>query len=228
MIFITGDTHGGIDIKKLCSKSFPQGKNLTKNDYVIICGDFGFIWNCNVDATEQYWMKWFQEKPWTTLFVDGNHERFDRLNSYKVEKWHGGNIHRINDSVIHLMRGQVFEIEGKTFFTFGGAQSYDKELRVEGFSWWPEELPNYAETNEGLINLEKYNNKVDYVITHTCPHTFSYQMIHEIDKDPTANILDNFMKEIEYKAWFFGHWHVDKEFDNTHVCVYQCIYQMDE
>lgn len=44
-VFITGDTHCPIDIKKLNFKNFPQGKNLTKDDYVIICGDFGGVWN---------------------------------------------------------------------------------------------------------------------------------------------------------------------------------------
>ena len=110
MIYITGDTHGEIDISKLASKNFPRGNSLTKDDYVIICGDFGFIWNSKEDNTERYWMKWFQNKPWTTLFIDGNHERFTRLNNYPVSEWHGGKVHKINDSVIHLMRGQVFNI----------------------------------------------------------------------------------------------------------------------
>lgn len=47
MIFITGDTHGGIDIKKLSSRNFPKGKKLTKNDFLIITGDFGFVWSGN-------------------------------------------------------------------------------------------------------------------------------------------------------------------------------------
>ena len=32
MIYITGDTHGEIDISKLNSKNFPQGNSLTKDD----------------------------------------------------------------------------------------------------------------------------------------------------------------------------------------------------
>ena len=73
MIYITGDTHGEIDIGKLSSKNFPQGNSLTKDDYIIILGDFGFIWKNESDKTEEYWMKWFKNKPWTTLFIDGNH-----------------------------------------------------------------------------------------------------------------------------------------------------------
>lgn len=40
MVFITGDTHANIDISKLNSKNFSRQKTLTKNDYLIICGDY--------------------------------------------------------------------------------------------------------------------------------------------------------------------------------------------
>ena len=45
MIYVTGDIHLNIDIQKLNSKNFSAGKNLTKNDYVIICGDVGLTWD---------------------------------------------------------------------------------------------------------------------------------------------------------------------------------------
>ena len=70
-------------------------------------------------------MDWLEGKPFTTLFVDGNHENFDRLYAYPVEEWHGGKVHKIRPSVIHMMRGQVFAIDGKSVFTFGGASSHD-------------------------------------------------------------------------------------------------------
>ena len=50
---------------------------------------------------------------------------FDDLNSFPVTMWHGGKVHKVGNSVIHLMRGQVFRIAEKTFFTFGGAASHD-------------------------------------------------------------------------------------------------------
>lgn len=99
---------------------------MTKEDYVIICGDFGGVWNKEVENKEEkHLLDWLEEKPFTTLFVDGNHENFDRLYSYPVELWHGGKVHKIRPSVIHLMRGQIYEIDGKSFFTFGGASSHD-------------------------------------------------------------------------------------------------------
>lgn len=59
------------------------------------------------------------------FLTDGNHENFDRLYAYPVEMWHGGKVHKIRPSVIHLMRGQIFELEEKKIFTFGGASSHD-------------------------------------------------------------------------------------------------------
>ena len=121
MVYVTGDTHGTIDIHKLNSKNFPEGRILTKDDYVIICGDFGFVWDLGKE--EKWWLNWLAAKPWTTLFVDGNHENHDILEQWDVTNWHGGKVHKLNESVIHLMRGQVYEIDGKKWFTFGGAKS---------------------------------------------------------------------------------------------------------
>lgn len=224
MIFLTGDTHGDIDIGKLSSKRFIQGKTLTKDDYVIILGDFGFIWENEPDVTEKYWLKWFSEKPWTTLFIDGNHENHDRLNNLPVEEWHGGKVHKINDSVIHLMRGQIFELNGKSFFTFGGAKSVDVESRREGISWWRGEIPNYQETNEGVDNLVAHGSQVDYVLTHTCVSEVCRMVVNGfgggyIDPDPTTKILDQFHSMMAFKKWYFGHWHVDKDFGR-----YECLY----
>ena len=70
MIYITGDTHIPIDIKKLNTKNFSEQKTLTKEDYVIICGDFGGVWNGKNE--EKYWLNWLKNKNFTTLFIDGN------------------------------------------------------------------------------------------------------------------------------------------------------------
>ncbi|WP_260504042.1 hypothetical protein [Paenibacillus illinoisensis] len=74
---------------------------MTKDDYVIIVGDFGLIWDGSNE--DRYWLKWLDKtKSFTTLFLDGNHENFDLLEQYPVENWNGGKVHRINKSVIHF------------------------------------------------------------------------------------------------------------------------------
>ena len=121
MIFATGDTHG--NFQRFKSEYFPEQANMTRSDYVIICGDFGGVWDGS--RQEEKLLDKLEQFPFTTLFVDGNHENFDRLMEYPIEEWHRGKVHFIRPHVIHLMRGQVFEIDGYTFFTMGGAQSHD-------------------------------------------------------------------------------------------------------
>lgn len=136
MIFVTGDIHGSLDINKLsCRKNRKNNlfNNISNNDYIIICGDFGLIWNNS--KNERWWLEWLNQKPFTTLFIDGNHENFNLLNSYPQEEFAGGKVHRISESIFHLMRGQIFTLENKRFFTMGGAESHDKSYRTINKNW---------------------------------------------------------------------------------------------
>ena len=130
MIYITGDTHIPVDIGKLSVKRFPEQKEMTKRDYVIICGDFGGVWDGSNE--EKYWIKWLKSKNFTTLFIDGNHENFEMLYNLPTVDFGGSIAHKVDDGIYHLIRGEVYNIDGKKFFVFGGASSHDKELRTEG------------------------------------------------------------------------------------------------
>ncbi len=247
MIYITGDCHA--DFSRLSTAIFPEQREMTKEDYVIICGDFGGVWTKDEESPREKWdLNWLEDKPFTTLFVDGNHENFDRLYSYPVEKWHGGKVHKIRDSVIHLMRGQVFEIEDRKIFTFGGASSHDvqggilepedpdykkkkKELdkgwlpyRINHFSWWERELPTESEMAEGLINLEKNNNKVDFIVTHCCAS--STQALYSegrFTSDVLTDYLEKIRQTVNFKKWFFGHYHDNKNINADEILLYEQI-----
>ena len=224
MVYITGDTHAMIDYEKL--KIFFSGDcKLTKKDYLIIAGDFGGVWS--EDKLDKY-LGIYQALPMTVLFVDGNHENFDLLNSYPVSRWHGGKIHRIKDDIIHLMRGQVYKIEGKTFFTFGGATSIDKWLREPGTEWWPQEVPSEKEFSEAKKNLEKVGNKVDYIITHSCDESaLNSPLLKRYDRImesfPENKMLNYFERTVDYTKWFFGHYHVDGQINEKKTALYDDI-----
>lgn len=227
MIFVTGDTHGEIDCGKL--KIFAEKRpQLTKNDYMLIAGDFGGLWfPKNLESD----LKFFSDLPFTILFVDGNHENFDLLNSYPVSEWNGGKVHIIKPGILHLMRGQVFEIDKKTFFTFGGGTSIDKKFRKEGVSWWAQEMPTYEEFEEGISNLNAINNKVDYIISHSCDErALFYPPVNGKYKSlkiyPENSLLSYFEENIEYSYWFFGHYHVDGKITEKKTAVYQKIIQI--
>ena len=179
MVYITGDTHIPVDIAKLNSKRFPAQKDLSKDDFLIICGDFGGVWNN--DHEEIYWRKWLEQKRFTTLFIDGNHENFNLLNEFEIVDFHGGKAHKISNSIYHLMRGQIYEIDGKRIFTFGGASSHDKEYRTKDKNWWEEELPSENELKFAQKNLENVDWKVDYIVTHTLNYK-SIQVLASMDK----------------------------------------------
>lgn len=207
MIYVTGDIHGGFDIGKLNTRNFPEQKEMTKDDFVIICGDFGMPWGGKLSGEDRYWLKWLEDKPFTTLYVDGNHENFDLLETYPVEDWNGGKIQKLNSSVFHLCRGSVFTLQGATFFAFGGAKSHDIAYRIPHRSWWPQEEPSPAECEAGLAVLDAMDWKVDYVLTHTAPLTLSPYK----DGCSTEKYLDAVYQRLTFGHWFCGHFHIDKE-----------------
>lgn len=247
MIYITGDIHGTPN--RFTTSSFPEQKEMTKDDYVIICGDFGFVWHYSETREEKYWLDWLEEKPFTTLFIDGNHENFERLYSYPVEEWHGGKVHKIRPSVMHLMRGEVFDIDNKKIFAFGGASSHDisdgildgdspylrQEIqkmrdegkymyRIEGISWWKQELPSDEEMKNGITNLKKVDNQVDYIITHS-PSASIIAMLGKglYDQDVLTRYLEDIKANTSYRKWFAGHMHVNRAINDKDILLYEQI-----
>lgn len=255
MIYITGDCHG--DFTRLNTRNFPEQKQLTKDDYIIICGDFGAVCSNDPDNKEEnHILDWLDDKNFTTLFIDGNHENHRRLLGMKVETWHGGKAHKIRDSVIHLMRGQVYDIDGKKFFTLGGASSHDisdgildiedpdwrkkakrniilgkRLFRVKGFDWWEEELPSYDELKEALSNLYEHDFSVDYIITHCGPTRIQNAFAVKgsgYESDRLTELLDSFIDAVEYKHWYFGHYHVNLDIDDRHTIIYKNMIKLEE
>lgn len=248
MIYITGDTHG--ELNRFSVDSFIEQKEMTKDDYVIVLGDFGMVWDWQGESRyERYWLDWLDKKPFTTLFIDGNHDNHDRLNEIPVEKWNGGKVHMIRPSIIHLMRGQVYDIEGLKLFSFGGASSHDikdgilepddprikkwnsdysKLFRVNRRSWWERELPTEVEMEEGRQNLEKVNWTVDFVLTH-CTSASTTVLIGDshYSQDGLTRYLQEIKDKLKFRKWFFGHHHIDKQINAEEICLYEQIVRIN-
>ena len=238
-MFVTGDTHIPIHIRKLSSESFREGTTLTADDHVIIAGDCGLVWDHKGWTKEElYWKEWLEKKPWTTLFIDGNHENFNRLNAYPVNIWNGGKVHMISDKIIHLIRGQVYDIEGVKVFTFGGAKSIDRgtatgtEDRDRGIIWWDQEMPNMAEMDEGRENLAKCGNKVDYIITHDLPTRELVGLGLRERRMFQQNYLNSYLEDIrcstEFKHWYAGHYHADITLSEKQTVLFNSIIKLGE
>lgn len=220
-IFLTGDIHGELEYQRFSSKKWPLGKTLTGDDYLIILGDFGIIWDLTETRTESYIKKWFDEKPWTTLCLDGNHENFARLNKLETTQFLGGKVGVITNSIFHLKRGEIYTINNQTFLTIGGAKSYDKHLRRENFSWWKEEELNYEEQSYVLDNLQKHQYNVDHILAHTLPETvakqFSYTLTGHSDNCSVRKFLDYIVQTTQFRHFWCGHWHDEKNMGKFHV-----------
>lgn len=226
MIHITGDFHG--EINRFNKYFIPDEPSWGKDDYLIICGDFGFIF---IDDEEEHaLLDQIAQKPYTVLFLDGNHENFNAISRYPVEEWHGGKVHRIRQNILHLMRGQVFEIDGKTFFIMGGGYSRDKCWRVKNETYWDEEMPCSSEYKEAADNLKKHGFKVDYILSHTAPAEMIRRMkyVPESGELELTGFLEWVMYETKYKRWYFGHFHVDHKADEKHRALYYDVVNIDQ
>lgn len=206
MIYITGDTHGS-------HKRIEQIKESTicEGDILIICGDFGYVFGDTI--AEAKYLDELEKLSFEICFIDGNHENFHALYQYPVEKWNGGFVHRIRRNIRHLMRGQLFYIEGKSFFTFGGAYSIDRYLRQEGVSYWEEELPSNEEYHIATDTIQKNDMRVDYILTHTVPTSMIYRMNMRPDRHDMelTGFLEWLINEVSFKHWYSGHWHIDMD-----------------
>ena len=218
---IAGDTHGTIDLGKVVKFFDGREEEYTKEDYLIICGDVGV---CGFSASDEAATRnILRNLPVTVLFIDGNHENFEQLNSYPIDEWNGGKVHFIESDIIHLMRGQVYDIDGVRFFTFGGAYSVDKMYRTEGLSWFPEEIPTREEYEEGWDHLEQIGFQVDYILTHSGPREVVAEMGYgELSDDEVElrRYLQRVADNTDFTAWYFGHFHEDVGVEDRFFCLY--------
>lgn len=224
-VFITGDVHGD-PIRRLNSTVFPTGKSLSEDDLVIIVGDFGVLWANNPNNQERFIERWLFDKPWTTLFLDGNHENHRRLDELPVENRFGADVGVVNDKLFHIKRGEVLTLRNEKFWCFGGAMSTDKEHRIVDLSWWSRELPSKQEEDHGLETLEAIDYKPDYILTHTMPSesviAFNNLYGYHRDRvdDPVSRYLQHVYDNVEFKEWFCGHFHQHQVFNGV-----QCLYE---
>lgn len=247
MIYITGDTHS--DFSRFTEENFPIQSEMTKDDYIIICGDFGEVWTFEEESSrEKEALDWLNNKNFTTLFVDGNHENYTRLYNYPIEEWKGGKVHKIRDSVLHLMRGEIFDIDNKKIFAFGGARSHDIQdgilnldeeekiyeyrkreayFRIRDFSWWDLELPTNQEMENGIENLEKMNYKVDYIISHCCPTSIQALINSTYKRDILTDYLQQVSEKCTFKRWYFGHYHDYKQVNSQFTLLYEDILPLE-
>lgn len=220
MIYITGDMHG--EDARWYDRQLRQ---LKAGDTLLICGDFGYVWSGS--KREKKDLEWLGSRPYAIGFLDGTHENFDLLNTYRQTVWNGGRVHRISGTLFHLIRGQIFTIEGQRFFVFGGGESPDKEIRLEQRSWWREELPSPAEMAEGAENLDEAGLQVDYILTHEPPSMVKSAVLLRSGHTDRVSKLNGYLEEIDrscaFRHWYFGSIHEDRTITPKHTALFRRI-----
>lgn len=217
MIYITGDTHG-----ETVRFDSSRAKKLKRGDTLIVCGDFGFIWDGG--EKEQKVLKKLGNKKYKILFVDGTHENFDLLAQYPVSEWNGGKVRQICGNLYYLMRGQVFTLEGHRIFTMGGGESAEKQIRIEAGTWWESELPNIGEMKEAVQNLRAADMKVDFIVTHEPPpHVLYHSGATAENTNQLEAFFEQIVRQVTYEKWFFGSLHIDRKITAKNYAVFNEI-----
>ena len=225
MILISGDTHGDhARMDMLLIEVNKHRDTSAETAYILICGDFGFLFLNSTSEIE--YLKKLNEKlkliNCFVLFADGNHENHDYLDDLPAQDYLGGKAHHITSHIIHLMRGNAYEIDHKHVFVFGGASSTDKAFRLSYESlnhakiWWKREIPNSKEYHTATDTIRAHHNCFDLIISHTAPR----EIIRMMGYSPTLEDLEltGFLEwiahECKFGVWCFGHFHEDWTFGN--------------
>lgn len=224
MIYLAADIHGHIRLPEL--RSNINKRNISDDDYLIILGDAGIIWDeIGCREVEEF----YNQLAFRTLFIDGNHENFTLLSKYPTTKMFGGSVRRISDNIIHLCRGETFEIEGKKLFVFGGGFSSKKLSNASPIFVWDEEMPNETDYNNGLTNLKKSHNSVDYILTHEAPTKIVNSMAIKVydEELPLTDYLQCVSENVFFKKWYFGHFHKDWS-KGKYRCLYNSMIELGD
>ena len=222
-IYLTGDTHA--NVRRLLTI---DDSEMTKDDIVIVLGDFGVIWEKDSQMTDTV-LEWLSKKNFTLAFLDGNHENFPEIACLEKETyWNGGKIGLLPYGIIHLLRGEIYNINERIIGVCGGANSIDLWHRTEGISWWREEEITDNDIDNFMAAANKYNNKIDMMLSHDAPASMIpiiklYSGINDGDISNSQIQLEKINQEINTNKWYFGHWHIDKVIDDKFECLYKKI-----
>ena len=214
MIFVTGDKHAQIE-PFINNSDF---KNVKKGDIVIVCGDFGFLW----DKSEQEYkkLKWLSKRKYYIAFIDGCYDNMQIIEQYPVSIWNGGRARIISNNIIYLMQGELYNIEGKKVLAFGGGFDSNLNFNLEENNWWPEKLNNKQSVDVVIKNIEKSNGEVDLIVSHEAPSSMTPCFEEEKNSNAINQILEEIQLHCKFKMWCFGKYHIDKHITKRFYAVF--------
>lgn len=186
-ILVLGDIHGKW---KALEKTIYSARRMHDITHIIQVGDFGHGWPTG--GKLDLWKKPKTLKNIPFYFLDGNHENFTFLETYK------------SDEIIYMPRGATLTIDNKKLLFIGGASSIDKQYRIPFLSWWPQE----SITSENIRTASRVG-KVDAVFSHDKPDDVIYKPYAVNYRCGLADrlALSVICSEVKPEFWFYGHYH---------------------
>ncbi len=188
---------------------------------MIILGDAGF--NYYGDFRDKHSKYRVSRLPITVFCIHGNHEmRPTDVPGYLTKRFCGGTVwyEEKYPNILFAKDGEIYQFGPFRCIVIGGAYSVDKSYRLEhGWNWFPNEQPDDKIKEYVEKQLSHADNKVDIVMSHTCPNKYEPVEVFlgcidqsQVDKT-TEEWLDRIEERIEYKRWYCGHYHTDKSID---------------
>ncbi len=218
MIYITGDKHA--DFREVLY--FCYANETTLDDILIVLGDAGINYYAN-DKDNELKNSLKEHYPITLFCIHGNHEeRPENIKTYKTKKFHDGIVYYEEDypNILFAKDGEIYNFNNKKVLVIGGAYSVDKYFRLaRGYNWYESEQPSDETKNKVKSVLKDLDNKVDIILSHTCPYKYlpREMFLEGIDQSTVDNSTEYFLDEIEestdYNLWYCGHYHTDKKID---------------
>lgn len=221
VIYVTGDMHG--DPQRFSERAL---RRLRAEDTLLILGDFGFVWQGGEE--EERALDMIGARRYQVLFLPGAHENYSLLEQYPIVSFAGGQARQLRQRLYMLLPGEIYELEGQKIFALGGGQSEDVELRQEGKSWWPQELPS-AQTLEAAAKNLAEKGPADFILTHEAPQKLRTAILmREEEPNRLGVFLDRVMEREPYQKWYFGCYHIDRKVTRKHFAVYRQVLRLQE
>lgn len=211
IIFITGDVHGHFSaLNAFINAQIRQNRRMkqlaekTALEVMILqCGDFAFFWpGCDNSRSINNKVGFVKDGQVKIYWCAGNHEDHDRLdNLFKPDN--KDNFAEVAPGVIYARFGATLDLgAGARVLFAGGAESHDRENRVEGVSWWPQE----GISKQDMDRLDAVPG-ADWIISHTAPYYLDVPLRGHLLPEPSRRMLDAVFDRYQPKYWYFGHFH---------------------
>lgn len=221
-LLFVGDTHGDRDLGKVAH--FLAKAQLGRDDALIHCGDIGVAWSGEEDSALFFW----RSLPMKVLVCLGNHENYPWVMRQPLVRRYGCYGWDLGGRVFAPLRGQTARLGGRLFWFYPGGFSIDYPFRTPGKTLHAQELILSGESDLLMLNALR-KKRLDYVISHDGPFSWLKDNLGYPIKPPPDSYWDHLKQQrgsrahpafaLEqlyrspqpYKAWYFGHHHVDLE-----------------